>query len=342
MKRYLILHIVCFVISSISLAQGDVCPLADDTFTIAWIPKALDNPVFELGRVGAETRADELNASSPCVVDIFVAAPLHADSDQQVQLLYDLIALGTIDAIGVSCIDTDACVAPINAAIDAGIPTMTWDSDSPTSNRITYLGIDNDEGGRIASDLLVYFMGEEGKVAVLSGVKGSYNLDARVNGFVDGISRYPNIEVVDVVYSNDSGIEAVMLVESVMTMHPDLDGWFFAGLWAFLSGQGAMPKWEDATLNGDLYNIGFDTLPLQLSLLRDGYMDGLVGQKYWGWGYDTVQMLYDYVFHEAQFEPFTNSGMDIITRQNVEAMILAWENNDFTDPLPAPFDDDHR
>lgn len=339
MKQYVILLIIALILPSVSLAQEDACPLADGTFTIAWIPKALDNPVFELGRVGAETRADELNDSSPCHVDIFVAAPLHADSAQQVQLIYDLIALGTIDAIGVSCIDTDACIAPINAAIDAKIPTMTWDSDSPTSNRITYLGVDNYEGGQIASQLLVYFMGESGKVAVLSGVKGSYNLDARVNGFVDAMSQYPDIEVVDVVYSNDSGIEAVMLVESVMTAHPDLDGWFFAGLWAFLSGQGAMPKWEDATLNGNLYNIGFDTLPLQLNLLRDGYLDGLVGQKYWGWGYDTVQMLYDYVFHDAQFESFTNSGMDIITMRNIEAMILAWENNDFSEPLPAPFDE---
>ncbi|MCL4252194.1 MAG: substrate-binding domain-containing protein [Anaerolineae bacterium] len=121
---------MCF--SGVTIAQTDACPLVDDTFTIAWIPKALDNPVFELGRVGAETRADELNEISPCHVEIFVAAPLHADSDQQVQLLYDLIALNTIDAIGVSCVDTLACIAPINAAIEAGIPTMTWDSsESP-------------------------------------------------------------------------------------------------------------------------------------------------------------------------------------------------------------------
>lgn len=329
---------ICF--SGVTVAQTDACPLADETFTIAWIPKALDNPVFELGRVGAETRADELNQTSPCHVEIFVAAPLHADSDQQVQLLYDLIALKTIDAIGVSCVDTLACIAPINAAIEAGIPTMTWDSDSPESNRITYLGVDNYEGGQIASELLIKFMGERGQVAVLSGVKGSYNLDARVNGFVDAMSAYPDIQVVQIAYSNDSSIEAVMQVESVMQRYPNISGWFFAGLWAFLPGQGVMPLWEEATLNGDVYNVGFDTLPLQLSLMRDGYLHGLVGQKYWGWGYDTVQMLYDYVFEDATFDTFTNSGMDIITLNNMEAMVTAWENNDFSEPLPPPFDED--
>jgi ribose transport system substrate-binding protein len=337
--RFLLL-ITTLLATSMSLAQTQTCPLADDTFTIAWIPKALDNPVFELGRVGSETRADELSQTSPCAVEIFVAAPLRADAVEQVELIYDLIELQTIDAIGISCVDAVACIEPINAAIGAGIPTMTWDSDSPDSQRITYLGVDNYEGGQIASDLLVRFMGQEGKVAILSGVKGSFNLDARVNGFMDGIALYPDIEVVSVVYSNDSTIEAVTLVEQVMRDYPHLDGWFFAGLWAFLPGQGAMPLWEEATLNGQIYNVGFDTLPVQLSLMRDGYLQGLVGQKYWGWGYDTVQMLYDYVFEDVVYEPFTNSGMDIITINNMGAMITAWETNDFSEALPPPFDDD--
>ncbi|MDX2077586.1 MAG: substrate-binding domain-containing protein [bacterium] len=336
--RYLFIILTLFF-SHVTVAKSQTCPLADNTFTIAWIPKALDNPVFELGRVGTETRATELSATSPCRVEIFVAAPLHADATEQVELVYELIDLKTIDAIGISCVDAVACIAPINAAIAAGIPTMTWDSDSPDSDRITYLGVDNYEGGQIASELLVRFMGERGKVAVLSGVMGSFNLDARVNGFVDAIALYPNIEVVEVVYSNDSTITAVTLVEEVMRQHPDLTGWFFAGLWAFLPGQGAMPLWENATLNGDVVNVGFDTLPLQLSLMSDGYLQGLVGQKYWGWGYDTVQMLYEHVFDGVVFDEFTNSGMDIITMNNVGAMITAWENNNFSEALPPPFED---
>jgi len=39
--------------------------LADNTITIAWIPKALNNPGFEIGKVGAETKAAELTKAGP-------------------------------------------------------------------------------------------------------------------------------------------------------------------------------------------------------------------------------------------------------------------------------------
>jgi ribose transport system substrate-binding protein len=73
-----------------------------------------------------------------------------------------------------------------------------------------------------------------------------------------------------------------------------------------------------------------------LELLREGYLSGLVGQKYWGWGYDTVQIVYDHIVNDKTYPPFISSGMDIVTRNNVEAMILAWETNDFSQPLPDP------
>jgi ribose transport system substrate-binding protein len=44
------------------------------------------------------------------------------------------------------------------------------------------------------------------------------------------------------------------------------------------------------------------------------------------------------VLYGREFESFTNSGMDIVTPLNVDAMIEAWDTNDFTQPLPDPFE----
>jgi ribose transport system substrate-binding protein len=317
----------------------DACPLEDGTLTVAWIPKALNNPVFELGRIGAETRAAELTEEGPCTVEIFYAAPMSTTAEDQAKLIGQVAGLDNIDAIGVSCIDPDICIEPINAAIEAGIPVMTWDSDAPDSDRFTYLGVDNYEGGQAAADLLVRTMGESGQVALLSGVKGSANLEQRISGFVDFLADYPDIEIVTTVYSDDLAPRGVEVVEEAMAEYPDLDGWFFVGLWPVLAGRGAMPLWEAASEEGRLVTVAFDTLPVELDLLKDGYLHGLVGQKYWGWGYDTVQMIYEYVLYGREFESFTNSGMDIVTPLNVDAMSEAWETNDFTQPLPDPFED---
>jgi ribose transport system substrate-binding protein len=308
---------------------------APEKLTIAWIPKALNNPVFEVGRDGAFKKAEELTAAGPIEVEVLYVGSVASDAAEQARVVEDVIAKG-VNAIGISCNDPTACEDPINKAIEAGIPVMTWDSDSPDSQRFTYLGVDNYQGGKAAAELLVRFMGEEGKVALLTGVPGAFNLEERIRGFKDGVADYPGIEIVTTVYCNDDINLGVQVVEETMQAYPDLDGWFFVGLWPLFAEQGSMPLWEEASQAGTV-NIVFDTLPIELEFLKDGYVSGLVGQKYWGWGYDTVQMIYDNITAGKQFEDWTDSGMDIVTECNVDAMADMWASSDFTKTLPDAY-----
>jgi ribose transport system substrate-binding protein len=324
------------VLARISAVLSPVQPVSPQTLTIAWIPKARDNPVFELGRQGALQKAAELSANGSIQVELLYIGSVSADAAEQVQVIEDAIAR-KVDAIAVSCNDPIACIDPINKAVAAGIPVMTWDADSPQSQRFTYLGIDNYQAGRAAADLLVRAMGEQGNVAILTGVPRAHNLEERVRGFEDGIAPFPGIQVVVTVVSNDDINLGVQVVEETMQAHSNLDGWFFAGMWPLVADRGSMPLWEEAALRGDTKTVAFDTLPVELELLRDGYLWGLVGQKYWGWGYDTIQIVYDHIVNDETYPPSISSGIDIVTRNNVAAMLRAWETNDFSQPLPAPW-----
>ncbi len=307
-----------------------------DKLTIAWIPKALNNPVFEVGRDGAFKRAEELTAETGTEVEVLYVGSVASDAAEQARLVEDVIAKG-VDAVGISCNDPTGCQGPIDAAVDAGIPVMTWDSDSPDSKRFTYLGVNNYQGGLAAAELMIRFMGEDGRVALLTGVPGAFNLEERIRGFQDGVKGYPGIEIVTTVYCNDDINLGVQVVEETMQAHPGLDGWFFVGLWPLFAERGSMPLWEKAASSG-MTNIVFDTLPVELEFLEDGYVRALVGQKYWGWGYDTVQMIYDTIVHGAQYDNWTDSGMDIVTECNVDVMAEAWASSDFTLPLPDPYE----
>jgi len=310
--------------------------VAANKYVFAWIPKALNNPVFELGRSGALQKAKELTEQTGDTVEVLYVASVNSDAAEQVRVIEDVISKG-VSGIGVSCNDPTALKDAIDKAVDAGIPVMTWDSDSPESKRFTYLGVSNYEGGKAAADLLIKAMGTSGEVAILTGVPGAFNLEERIRGFKDGIQDYPDIKVVTTVACDDDINKGVQVVEETMQAHPDLDGWFFVGLWPLFAERGSMPLWEEAAKSGDLKTVAFDTLPVELELLKDGYLSGLVGQKYWGWGYDTIQMLYDYIVHNKRYESWTDSGMDIVTIKNVDAMIEAWETQDFTKPLPPAF-----
>jgi ribose transport system substrate-binding protein len=316
--------------------QPPAAPAAEK-LTIAWIPKALNNPVFEIGRDGAFKKAEELTAAGPVEVEVLYVGSVASDMAEQARVVEDVIAKG-VDAVGISCNDPTGCEDPINKAVDAGVPVMAWDSDSPDSQRFTYLGVDNYQGGKAAADLLVRFMGEEGKVALLTGVPGAFNLEERMRGFKDGIAAYPGIEIVATVYCNDDINLGVQVVEETMQAHPDLNGWFLVGLWPLFAERGSMPLWEDAALNKGLVTIAFDTLPVELEFLQDGYLQGLVGQKYWGWGYDTVQMIYDYIVKGTRYDDWTDSGMDLVTECNVDAMADMWATSDFTKTLPDPYE----
>jgi ribose transport system substrate-binding protein len=303
--------------------------------TLAWIHKSLGNPVFDLGSHGAAQKARELSASGPYDVEVITAGPVSADAVEQARVIEDLSAR-QVDGIAVSCNDPTACIDPINRAVAAGIPVMTWDSDSPQSKRFTYLAIDNYAGGREAARLLVNAIGPHGKVAVLTGVPGALNLEERARGFRDGLADYPDIVLVATVFSNEDISRGVQGVEEVMQAHPDLRGWFYVGLWPLFADRGSMPLWEAATKAGTLKTVAFDTLPVELNLLHDGYLEALIGQKYWGWGYDSIQILYDLLVHKQQPPMRIDTGLDIVTRKNVDAMIQAWQTNDFVKPLPPP------
>lgn len=307
--------------------------LKDRRLTIGWIPKALDNPVFELGRDACFQAADELTARGDVRVECIYSGPVTADPVDQALVIADLVAQG-VDALAVSCVDAAECAKAIDAAIAAGVPVMTWDSDAPDSQRLTYLGVDNYAAGTAAGELLVQSMGESGRVIVLSGVEDAPNLQARVNGFADYVAQFPQIEIVEVLYCNDDPVLGAQLLEEAISTDGDLDGIFMAGIWPLLAGREALPQFVESA--ADMHVIGFDTLPVQLEWMQDGLIDALVGQKYWGWGYDAMYIMFDHVVNGQPYPFIMDSGFDIVTPENLDVMIGAWNSRDFSQPIPLP------
>jgi ribose transport system substrate-binding protein len=304
--------------------------------TIAWIPEALNNPVFELGHEGAVQKAAELTARGPVPVNVLYAGPVTPDAAEQVRVVEDAIARG-VDAIAISCDDPTACLEPINKAVAADIPVITWDSDSPDSQRLAYVGINNYQAGHIAAYLLVRALKHKGQVAVLTGIPGANNLEERIRGFKDGLAAFPDMHLVAIAVSNDDIDTGVQVVEETMQAYPDLDGWFFAGMWPLYAERGSMPLWENAARKRGMKVVAMDMLPVELEFLRDGYLTALIGQRYWAWGADTVQMLYDHMLTGELFAHFNTSSVDIVTTSNVQAALDAWQDNDLDRPLPKPF-----
>ncbi len=288
-------------------------------YVLAFIPKLLDNPVFPLAKYGAEKAAKELEATyGP--IEILWVAPTEADAAKQVEIIQGLVNR-RVDGIAVSCNNPDALRPAIDAAIDAGIPTMTFDSDSPNSKRITYYGTNDLECGAVLAEYLHNALGGKGTYVILTGVPGAYNLETRIQGLKNKlVEMNSELELIQTVYCNDDVAKSIELVEQVMRAHPDLGGWAMVGGWP-LQTDNALKAIDPP---GSCKVVSVDTLPAMWQYIEQGYVDALAGQKFYHWGAESVNILMESIVNHKEFPQYSWSGMDVVTKENLDAYKEQW------------------
>ncbi len=259
----------------LSALSGTGC--AGEEVLYALCPKSLNNPFWDDVRVGMEKAAKELGVKAE-----FVAPPV-ADANQQVQKIEALLERG-VSGIGISPNVPDSVIEVIEKARQKGIPVICFDSDSPDSKRLCYVGTFNQEAGREAGKLMKKFLPGGGKVLVVSGGAGSLNHQERVSGFQLGIKNSP-IEVASIKYCDDDLNRATQLIEAYAMANPDLKGIFCTASWTISAANVRKEKGLDVVI------IGFDTVPAEVDLVREGQVEGLVGQDPVNMGYQSIQTL---------------------------------------------------
>ena len=303
------------------LVSGCAKKQEEKKMVFAFVPKLLDNPVFQVAWQGAQAAAAELGGGT---IEVQRFAPVKSDAVEQAQIIESLIEK-KVDGIAVSVNDADALREAIDKAVDAGIPVVTFDSDAPRSKRFAYYGTANAPSGRLMGEQLVKQMGPRGKIAILMGTPGAPNLEERKNGILEYLRDYPEIELVATEYCYDDVNRGVSGMEAVMQAHPDLKGWVLPGAWALFT---PPPGPFGSKKPGELTVISIDALPEELEYVRQGYVQVLFGQKLFGWGYESIRLLKQYK-EGKKTEGIIDSGTDMVTRENVEEYANKWKTGKF-------------
>ncbi len=289
--------------------------------TFAFVPKLLDNPVFQVAWQGAQAAAKDLGEGK---IEVERYAPVKSDAVEQAQIIESLVER-KVDGIAISVNDADALKTSIDDAMAAGIPVVTFDSDAPKSKRISFYGTNNPGSGKTMGEYLVKYMGKKGNIALLMGTPGAPNLEERKNGLLEFLRDYPDIKVVATEYCYDDVNQAVSKMEARMEATPQLNGWVLIGGWGIFT---PPPGPFASKKPGALTVIAFDALPEELDYVRQGYAQALIGQKLWGWGYESVRMLKE-IKDGKSLPPVNDSGVDIVTKENVEEYAQKWKTGKF-------------
>jgi ribose transport system substrate-binding protein len=309
-------RIACLVIVAATIACGgssERTATSASKLRFAVIPKSLDLPVFNYAKIGAEREAAKRGN-----IDVIWRGPENADQLRQKEILESFITQ-KVDGIAISCLNGDFLTDTINRAMDAGIPVVTWDADAPKSKRIAFYGVDDKAAGRIMAQEAVKLLGGKGKVALLTSL-GATNLLHRVEGMREVLDKEKDIKVVETFDIKEDPVRCGEIMASAGKRYPDLGAWLSAGGWPVFT-RNALASIDPAKTKV----ISFDTIPPAPELLKEGKVQALIGQKYFGWGSEPVKILAGIKAGKMPPATFIDSGLDVVTAANVDDYVAKWK-----------------
>lgn len=234
----------------------------EDQISVAFVPKLQGIPYFEAMNTGGQAACQELGCQW------LYQGPVTADPAAQADIVRSYIQQG-VDALVVAPNDPDSMAPLLQQAQDAGIAVATSDTDAPNSVRQVFVEQASTEGiGQALTDALMEAMGGQGKYAIVSCGQTAQNLNSWIEvQQAYTAEKYPQAEIVDIVYAGEDQARATQMATDLMNAHPDLTG--LVGE-CTSSAPGVAQAVRDAGKIGQVSTVGLGTPQSMLPYLEDG------------------------------------------------------------------------
>ncbi len=225
------------------------------------------------------------------VIDYEYLAPDEASAQDQVRRLSEASLRG-FDVIGVDVADAGIVTPAVNELMEKGQKIMTFSSSDAGRedgcSRIAYVGnTHNYEDGAELTEALCEKLGYSGNIAVLVGIEDAPCHEDRARGVRDVIEKYPDMEIAEIVYDEDSVENACNLTREILKRQKDLAGIVCCNM---SNPVGAARAVIEAGREDEIVIVGMDHDQEALRYLRDGIIYALGIQDCYSIGYDTIQV----------------------------------------------------
>jgi ribose transport system substrate-binding protein len=304
----------------------------------ALVPKNMNNPFFDQARDGCKKAEAESNGAFECM---YIGPGEHGGGDEQVAIVQDLVAK-KVDGIAVAPSNAAAMAVALQAAKEAGIPVLTWDSDVLPENkdlRVAYIGTHNYEIGTNLAKIVKTIKPSGGTICIQSGGAAAANHNERMKGIRDELAGKESAESPGdaltgqngwteaagcPLYTNDDFPLSVQQFTDFMAANPTLDAFVpTGGFPQFIpdANRAAVAPFKDKIASKALALVVADTLPVQIDQMNEGLSLGQVGQRPFEMGYKTMLALQDMKAGKAAPADPTYTGLDVCTPDNVATCI---------------------
>jgi ribose transport system substrate-binding protein len=220
----------------------------------------------------------------------------------------------------------------INAAVQAGIPVICVDSDSPASQRLLFIGTNNFRAGLESGEQMAELMHGHGTVVLIT-IPGQFNLDERARGVEETLKKYPSMHLGNIV--NDSGVSQLAAdnLSTLLQNKAPMDGILCLEA---SGGPGAAKALDNVGMAGKIPIVAMDANPETLSWISKGAIAVTVAQKPYSMSFYGLRMLDD-LHHNVvhQFQDWRTAPTSPLPRviDTGTAVINARNVEDFKDAL---------
>ena len=136
---------------------------------------------FNWAYAGFQDEAATLGATTE------LQGPADWDASAEARAVDQLVAKG-VKGVAVTAGDADTLVASIDAGMKAKVPVLTFNSDSPKSHRLLFVGTNNYNAGYQAGLAVAKLLGDKARVGI-SRIPGLNSINHRVAGFTDALKK---------------------------------------------------------------------------------------------------------------------------------------------------------
>ncbi len=245
------------------------CLAHDKSETYYLVATNINLPYWQSAQTGLMAAAKEYGVSA------FMEGPTTFDPQAEVQEFRSAVAKKP-SGILVSVASAQLMAPEIDAAVAAGIPVITIDSDAPESKRLYFIGTNNLNAGRLGGQRVAKQLSDKGNVVFFT-MPNQPNLEERLKGYKDAFSAYPGIKIVDVFdMKGDSGTAMDKATQYLgKTGGEKIDAFICLEASA---GKDVGLAFQRAHAAGRLL-VAMDADPDTLKMVKDGTIDSTMAQK---------------------------------------------------------------
>lgn len=253
--------------TSDSPASGSNNAAASNKPRVALIMKSLANEFFSTMAAGAEAHQAKNSEKYELIVN---GIKDERDLSRQVALVDEMVAM-KVNAIVIAPADSKALVPALRKAIDAGIVVVNIDNKldrdvlAQEGVTIPFVGPDNRAGAKKVAERLVQNLKKDDQVAILEGIRTSFNAQQRLEGFKDALTA-AGITVADSQSAEWEMSQANTISSSMLSEHPEVK--------AILAANDSMALGALAAVKSsgrsDVLIVGFDNITAIQEAIREG------------------------------------------------------------------------